>query len=479
MMRRMRTSSRGLKLLMSFEGFRSRAIALGDGRFVVGFGHTKGARDGAVVSKSEAISILQRYDLPPIEQFVQDSVTAPLNQNEFDALVSLVFNIGEEAFRTSDVLAFLNSGEKLAAGEAFTAWRKAQLNGRLIIVDALIRRRAAEKALFMLHPGGTPIAPSAHIRPVLDERAARFVPSEPPIVATRERKPAPEEAVTVPVDTQTPGPELEAEPGYVPEDDGQAELEFGEGGERFIVPDGDEDTGDTIVPVAANEDVPPLDHGVEDPAAVDAEMPSDEASEDKTAPELAAGALVARLTRILGDESEGHQQDRTSSLDVDTPEDGPTPDEITRAISELAEGTAPIVDDLPPLPENVMAGDDAEITEDDIEAVEIFQPKTTLIDDLEPIPDEVLHRTQAVAGANIDESRSARPRMGLSLLIYALLGLIGAALAVFGIVRPNTDLIDHNGSLGQFGYFGITILGGLLVLLALYFLVKTFRSRRP
>ena len=125
--------------------------------------------------------------MPPIEQLIEETVLAPLNQNEFDALVSLVFNIGGDAFRGSDVLAFLNSGEKLSAGEAFTAWRKAKLNDRLIIVDALVRRRAAEKALFLRHPGGMPIAPSVHIRPQLDEKAARFIPSEPPVVATRER----------------------------------------------------------------------------------------------------------------------------------------------------------------------------------------------------------------------------------------------------------------------------------------------------
>jgi GH24 family phage-related lysozyme (muramidase) len=453
----MRTSNRGLKLLMSFEGFRSRAISLGDDRWVVGFGHTKGARDGVVVSKTQAVAILQQYDLPPVEAFIADAVMAPLNQNEFDALVSLVFNIGMDAFRTSDVLAYLNSGEKLAAGEAFTAWRKASLNGRLIIVDALIRRRAAEKALFMRHPGGTPIAPSAHIRPILDEQAARFIPSEPPVVATRERKPA------IEPDTIAPQPSDIDE--AVVEDDGQTELEFDASAERYVLPDDDR------VPVATAHQASPLAEVQKDKAPTGAGVPATKASADKSAPELAAGALVARLTRILGDTE---AEDAGPASEKVTAEAGPTPDEITRAISELAEGTDPHADDLPPLPEAILAGEEA-MTIEDVAALE--QPASTMIDDLEPIPDEALHKPVAMAGANISEPSGTPNRVGLSWLIYALLGLIGALFATFGIVGPNTNSSSLDRGLGQYGYMAMTVLGGLLVLLSVYFLIKAYRSR--
>jgi len=444
---------------MSFEGFRSRAISLGGGRWVVGFGHTKGAREGVVVSKTQAMAILQQYDLPPIEEFIGDALLAPLNQNEFDALVSLVFNIGLEAFRTSDVLAFLNSGEKLAAGEAFTAWRKARLNGRLIIVDALIRRRAAEKALFMRHPGGTPIAPSAHIRPILDEQAARFIPSEPPIVATRERTPVAEVE-----DTKAPDALADDAPD---EDDGQAELEFDKDAERFVVPDSD------LVPVSAILEPAPLAQVHKDDAPVGAELPAADAPSDKSAPELAAGALVARLTRILGD-ADTAAEDGAPVPEATSAEAGPTPDEITRAISELAEGAAPQSDDLPPLPEAILAGED-ELTIEDVAALE--QPTSTMIDDLEPIPDVALREPIARAGANISDPGEASARAGLSWLIYALLGVIGALFAIFGIVGPSADPSGVNRGLGQYGYMGLTALGGLLVLLSLYFLFKAYRSR--
>ena len=426
---------------MSFEGFRSRALSLGGGRWVVGFGHTKGAREGVVVTRSEAVAILQNYDLPPIEQFIEDAVMAPLNQNEFDALVSLVFNIGAEAFRTSDVLAFLNSGEKLSAGEAFTAWRKARLNGRLIIVDALIRRRALEKALFMRHPGCTPIAPSAHIRPVLDEAAARFIPSEPPIVATRARPAT---------------------------DDGQTELDFDDGIARPSAPE-------TVV-----HDLPPLVDVAEDDAPAGPEMAAPAPSADKTAPELAAGALVARLTRILGDPGVGGGT-AAPATEPGRVEDGPTPDEITRAISELADGPAAaptaIADDLPPLPAAMMADEDALTIEDVAALEEPDAPAPPMIDDLEPIPDTALRRPLARAGANIREADAPRKGMGLSWLIYGLLGLIGVLFAGFGIVGPSMELSGAAPGLGQYGYMGLTALGAVLVLLSAYFLFKAYRSR--
>ena len=137
----------------------------------MGYGHTRSAREGIEVSEREAEYLL-RYDLQETERLVCDVVRAPLHQNEFDALVSLAWNIGEEAFRHSDVLKYVNSGEMLAAAESFAAWRKARIDGHLIVLDALVRRRAAEKNLFLSHPAGAPAAPSLVVRPVLDSAAS-------------------------------------------------------------------------------------------------------------------------------------------------------------------------------------------------------------------------------------------------------------------------------------------------------------------
>ena len=452
-MRRMRTSKFGLKLLMNFEGFRPAATALGNGGWVIGYGHTKGAREGVRVTRTEAIAILREFDLPPIEKLIGDAVMAPLHQNEFDALVSLVFNIGGKAFLSSDVLSYLNSGEKLSAAESITAWRKARLNGRLIIVDALIRRRAAEKALFLRHPGGTPIAPSVFIRPQLDTEAARFVPSEPPVVATRERQTA-----TKPINVEIEDTALPA------------------GRKQFVVPDLEpspvlesadnesplEEVADDLVPVSALHDLPPLD---DEPEAKD--------GASQTAPEIAASALVARLTRILGDPGKGDADtEEETQKPAPVMDDGPTPDEITRAISELADGPKPSDDDLPPLPDSIALADAAD------EQVETRAPqKRIFIDDLEPVADPLAVGSAAMADANLIAQPSVKSSSRLSWLIYVLLGLIGAVFAGVGLVGPSLEVGSVNTGLGQFGYIGLTLLGGMLAFLSLYFLFKSYRNR--
>ena len=109
----LRTSENGLKLIMAYEGFRPVSKQLPDGRWVIGYGHTKAARANLRVSQEEAAAILREYDLPPVEKALLELLLVPVNQNEFDALVSFAFNIGIDQFEESDVLAHLNSGERL------------------------------------------------------------------------------------------------------------------------------------------------------------------------------------------------------------------------------------------------------------------------------------------------------------------------------------------------------------------------------
>lgn len=172
-----RISRTGLELIKGFEGLRRRSQPLPGGGWIVGYGHTRSAREGVEVTEREA-EFLLRYDLQTVEKMVMSAVHAPLNQNEFDALVSFAWNIGEDAFDSSDVLRYINAGEMLAAAESFAAWRKARVGGRLIVVDALVRRRAAEKNLFLTHPSGRPSAPSLLIRPELDVAASVMALSE-------------------------------------------------------------------------------------------------------------------------------------------------------------------------------------------------------------------------------------------------------------------------------------------------------------
>jgi lysozyme len=178
----MRTSGAGVELIKSFEGFRARATELPDGKWIVGFGHTESAREGLRVTREDAELVLRHHDLKPIEDLICDRVLTPLSQNEFDALVSFVFNIGPEAFLESNVLALLNSGERLQAAEGMSAWRKGRVDGEVRVVDALVRRRAAEKALFLEHPAGRIPVPGALLRPQFDPGAALVLSRERAVV---------------------------------------------------------------------------------------------------------------------------------------------------------------------------------------------------------------------------------------------------------------------------------------------------------
>lgn len=164
---RMRVSSNGLELIKSFEGFRETAARLPDGRWTIGYGHVRTAREGLTISEKDATDLLT-YDLKPVEDAIASLTYAPLMQNQFDALVSLAFNISPGQFRESEILANINAGNYLAAANGFDLWRKARLNGRVMVVDALVRRRAAEKSLFLDHPSGHPAAPTPVVVPQID-----------------------------------------------------------------------------------------------------------------------------------------------------------------------------------------------------------------------------------------------------------------------------------------------------------------------
>ena len=176
---RQKVSRAGIELIARFEGLRRRAARLPDGRWTIGYGHTLSAREGAEVSDADAEALLH-FDLLPVAEAVSSLVYTPLTQNQFDALVAFAHNVGVEAFRDSDVLRRVNEGRLTEAACAFDLWRKASVGGDAIILDALIRRRAAEKALFLTPEGGFVPTPSALVRPLVDDGLAPALPQERP-----------------------------------------------------------------------------------------------------------------------------------------------------------------------------------------------------------------------------------------------------------------------------------------------------------
>lgn len=163
----MRTSAAGLELIKTFEGLRDTAVRLPDGRWMIGYGHVRTARDGLTISAADAHDLLV-HDLRPIESVIGAIIFAPLTQGQFDALASLAYNISLGQFRDCDIVRSINAGDYLAAANGFDLWRRARLNGRVVVVDALVRRRAAEKMLFLEHPSGQPSAPTPIVPPEID-----------------------------------------------------------------------------------------------------------------------------------------------------------------------------------------------------------------------------------------------------------------------------------------------------------------------
>lgn len=142
---RLKVSRAGIVLIKSFESFRPRAVQRDDGRWVIGYGHTASAREGLTVGEQDAELLLQ-YDLIPIGKALNEQVEPTLNQHQFDALASFAVSVGVDRFLASDVLKRLNEGHAGAAADALVGWPEA------LSPDAALRRRAAERALFVADP---------------------------------------------------------------------------------------------------------------------------------------------------------------------------------------------------------------------------------------------------------------------------------------------------------------------------------------
>lgn len=146
----LKVSREGIVLIKSFEGFRPRAIQRAEGGWIIGYGHTLSAREGATVSEADA-ELLLRYDLMAVEKAVNGAVPTELNQHQFDALVSFAFSVGVDRFAGSDVRQRLNAGAPGEAADAIMGWPEPTLP------ETALRRRAAERALFVANPGA-PVA---------------------------------------------------------------------------------------------------------------------------------------------------------------------------------------------------------------------------------------------------------------------------------------------------------------------------------
>jgi len=147
----MEISDEGVAFIKRWEGLRLSAYRDVAGVWSIGYGHTVSFRDGLFdeatsIDEAEA-DVLLRQDLRHFTTRGNALVRVPLNQNEFDALVSFDFNTG--GLERATALTRLNAENRLGAAEALTWWNKARIGGKLMVVEGLARRRAAEAGLFL------------------------------------------------------------------------------------------------------------------------------------------------------------------------------------------------------------------------------------------------------------------------------------------------------------------------------------------
>lgn len=140
----MQTSPNGRKLIESHEGLRLTAYKDSVGIPTIGYGHTSNVSLSDVITPEEADEFLA-IDLHHAETAVYNAVKVPVTQNQFDAMVSLAFNIGGGAFSKSTLVRVLNQNDPLHAAAHFLDWNRA--GGK--VLDGLTNRRESEMKLFL------------------------------------------------------------------------------------------------------------------------------------------------------------------------------------------------------------------------------------------------------------------------------------------------------------------------------------------
>lgn len=153
----MKLNDKGFALICEFEGCRTEAYQDAVGVWTIGYGHTSAAGPpsvgpGVTVTRAEATGILMR-DLEIFSAGVRAAITAALNDNQFSALVSFAFNVGLGNFRSSCVLRSVNACRFDQVPADLALWVKA--GGK--VLPGLIRRRAAEAALFLAGDLASPV----------------------------------------------------------------------------------------------------------------------------------------------------------------------------------------------------------------------------------------------------------------------------------------------------------------------------------
>lgn len=152
----MKTNPRGIDLIKSFESLRLKPYLCPSNIPTIGWGATTYSNGMKVQLTDAPITVqhaedLLRHHLAKFEEAVSSAITSQINENQFSALVSFAYNVGQGAFKTSTLVKLINKGDKQGAADQFLRWTKA--GGKEL--PGLVKRRKAERDLFLL-----PVIPS-------------------------------------------------------------------------------------------------------------------------------------------------------------------------------------------------------------------------------------------------------------------------------------------------------------------------------
>ena len=151
----MKTSERGIDMIVSFEGIELEAYKCPAGVWTIGVGHTgyvdgKRIAEGLKITRDKAYDLL-RGDTKKVEDYLaKQPFVGRLVQRQFDALVSFIFNVGISAFETSTMRRKLCTGaDDASVAEEFGRWVYGTVDGKKVILKGLVYRREKEAEKFL------------------------------------------------------------------------------------------------------------------------------------------------------------------------------------------------------------------------------------------------------------------------------------------------------------------------------------------
>ncbi len=141
----MNISKFGIEFIKKQEGLRTKAYRDAGGILTIGYGHVDPTiTENLEIDEVRATELLT-IDLVRFVHVVDTSIKVLRTQEQFDAMVSLAFNIGDNAFKNSTLVEVMNRGDVRRAADEFLRWNK--VNGRPN--DGLTKRRRMERGLFL------------------------------------------------------------------------------------------------------------------------------------------------------------------------------------------------------------------------------------------------------------------------------------------------------------------------------------------